>query len=324
METKLNKTEKAVQKYCEALTKTIKELDEGWRRTWLTTKGGGKAQSGDGRPYNAMNQFLLYLMTDANGWNYPIYITFQKAHELGAHVKKGEKANPVLFWCINAYKNGQRITIDEWRNLPKDEQKEWKTAPVLRTYDVFNIDQTTLKEDNPKAYDKMANRFEIPEMKTEDGMYVNDKLDALIGGGWCCPIHPEKQDRAYYSMATDTITLPLKAQFNVDDADTGGQEYYAAALHEMAHSTGIEKRLNRNMGGGFGSEDYGREELVAELTAAVCGHELGFNTRVEKNNAAYISSWLKSINEQPRFLVSVLSDVSKAVTMVHEHLEKVG
>lgn len=324
METKLNKTERAVQKYCEVLTKTIQELDEGWRKTWLTTQAGGRAQSGDGRAYNSMNQFLLYLMASANGWKYPVYITFKKAHDLGAHVKKGEKSVPVLFWAINAYKDGKRITIDELNNLPKEEQKEWKTAPVLRTYDVFNIDQTNLEEANPKAYEKMANRFEVPEMKTEDGMYVCEKMDALINGGWCCPIHPEKQDRAYYSPASDTIVIPIKAQFNVEDAETGGQEYYAAALHEMAHSTGIEARLNRNMRGCFGSEEYGREELVAELTAAVCGQELGFNTRVQKNNAAYISSWLKSINEQPKFLVSVLSDVSKAVTMVQEHLEKVG
>jgi antirestriction protein ArdC len=91
-------------------------------------------------------------------------------------------------------------------------------------------------------------------------------------------------------------------------------------LHEMAHSTGSKNRLNRLGGSAFGSEDYAKEELVAELTAALIGHSLGFNTRVRENNAAYLSSWLKSLKEEPKFLVSVLSDVSKAAQMIESSL----
>lgn len=324
MEAKVNKTEKAVQMYCELMIKTINELEQGWRKTWLTTSGGGRPTNGDGRAYNAMNQFLLYLVTEANGYDLPVYLTFKKTKELGAHVRKGAKSVPVFFWCINAYKDGKRISIDEYNDLPASEQKAWKTAPVLKCYDVFNVKQTSLEDDNPKAYAKIKDRYQVPELKGEDGMYVNESLDSLINGGWVCPITTKKQDRAFYNPSGDYIVLPIKAQFNVDDAFRGGQEYYSTALHEMAHSTGIEKRLNRKLGTGFGSEDYGREELVAELTAAVCGHELGFNVEVQKNNAAYLSSWLKQIKEQPKFLVSVLSDVSKAVGMVQAQLEKVG
>ena len=88
----------------------------------------------------------------------------------------------------------------------------------------------------------------------------------------------------------------------------------------VGKSLGSKNRLNRLGGSAFGSEDYAKEELVAELTAALIGHSLGFNTRVRENNAAYLSSWLKSLKEEPKFLVSVLSDVSKAAQMIESSL----
>jgi antirestriction protein ArdC len=116
----------------------------------------------------------------------------------------------------------------------------------------------------------------------------------------------------------------MKRQFNLGGTDEeiflAGQEFYSTMLHEMAHSTGSKNRLNRLGGSAFGSEDYAKEELVAELTAALIGHSLGFNTRVRENNAAYLSSWLKSLKEEPKFLVSVLSDVSKAAQMIESSL----
>ena len=62
---------------------------------------------------------------------------------------------------------------------------------------------------------------------------------------------------------------------------------------------------------------------MAELTAAMCGHELGFNTAVEKNNAAYLSSWLKAIKKEPTFLISVLADVNKAASYIDKAMAKV-
>lgn len=92
----------------------------------------------------------------------------------------------------------------------------------------------------------------------------------------------------------------------------------------MTHSTMTADRCNRaGNSKKFGDEAYGREELVAELTAAMCGHELGFNTAVEKNNAAYLSSWLKAIKKEPTFLISVLADVNKAASYIDKAMAKV-
>ena len=159
-------------------------------------------------------------------------------------------------------------------------------------------------------------------------MYQNARLDALIGGEWLCPIKTMRQDKACYIPSKDEILLPEKEQFNqggtAEEVYGAGYEFYSTALHEIAHSTGAEKRLNRiAKGDTFGSQSYGREELVAELTAAMCGHELGFNTAVEKNNAAYLSSWLKTLKEEPRYLVSVLADVNKAANMISEAIDNV-
>lgn len=326
MEKKINKTERAVARYCDMMVETIKGLEQGWRKTWLTTTANGRPMNADGRAYNRMNEFFLQLVCDGAGYELPVFLTFNQCRALGAMVRKGEKSFPVLFWNLYAKnsKTGNNIKIDDYHKLTPAEQKEFDVIPVLKTYDVFNLAQTNIAEVKPEMVEKLKALFTVPETKPADGMYTNDKLDALIAGAWVCPIKVEKQDRAFYSIASDSITLPLKEQFNLggteDDIYRAGQEFYSTMLHEMAHSTGAEKRLNRTKGKRFGDADYGREELVAELTAALCGHELGFNTAVEKNNAAYLSGWLKTIKREPSFLVSVLADVSKAAKMIDDAL----
>lgn len=319
MEKKMNKTDKAIEKYCDMMIKRINELKEGWRKTWLSVECNGEPVNADGRKYNSMNAFMLYLITEFEGYRFPVFVTYNKAKQLGAHVKKGETSFPVIFWKWMAKtETGEYIDA-------KDAGENDKVFPILKTFDVFNVDQTTIEEDAPEWLAKLQKRYTAPTLNGTDGMYVNEQMDALIGGEWVCPIHTKKQDCACYSPAKDVITLPTKEQFNDGkNAYEGGMEFYAAALHEMAHSTGSEKRLNRTMKGFFGGKDYGREELVAELTAAICGHNLGFNTRVQDNNAAYLSSWLKQIKEEPKYLVSVLSDVSKAVGMIESEIAKVG
>jgi hypothetical protein len=99
-------------------------------------------------------------------------------------------------------------------------------------------------------------------------------------------------------------------------------EYYSSALHEMAHSTGTESRLNRVKGDRFGDPKYAKEELVAELTAANTGYALGFDKRILDNNAAYLDGWISVLKENPKFIVSVMADVNKASNMVLEAVDK--
>ena len=99
-------------------------------------------------------------------------------------------------------------------------------------------------------------------------------------------------------------------------------EYYSTALHEMAHSTGTESRLNRGSHEKFGDAKYAKEELVAELTAAMVGNSMGFDKRILDNNAAYLDGWISTLKENPKFIVSVIADVNKAANMVLEEVDK--
>ena len=104
--------------------------------------------------------------------------------------------------------------------------------------------------------------------------------------------------------------------------DKDGMEYYSTALHEMAHSTGTEPRLNRGSHEKFGDAKYAKEELVAELTAAMVGNSMGFDKRILDNNAAYLDGWISTLKENPKFIVSVIADVNKAANMVLEEVDK--
>ena len=170
---------------------------------------------------------------------------------------------------------------------------------------------------NKEKYDKILDRFKAPELRDTKGMYVNAALDRMFERQeWICKIQTDKMsDSAYYSPSRDIIVLPKKEQFNIsstpEEIYKDGMEYYSSALHEMTHSTGTPERLNR-----------AKEELVAELSAAMMGNAMGFDARILDNNAAYLDGWITTLREDPKFIVSVMADVNKASGMVLEEIDK--
>ena len=98
-------------------------------------------------------------------------------------------------------------------------------------------------------------------------------------------------------------------------------EFYSTMLHEMAHSTMTPERLNREAGSKFGDPKYAKEELVAELTAAMISHSMGFDTSVTDNSAAYLDSWITVLKQEPKFIVSVMADVNKASEMILDRVD---
>lgn len=123
---------------------------------------------------------------------------------------------------------------------------------------------------------------------------------------------------AYYSISKKSICIPLKEQFK------DGESFYGNTLHEMAHSTGAADQLNRLKPASFGSADYATEELVAELTAALCCQYYGFDKHIKDDSAAYIKSWLKSLKENPSFIKTVLLDVKRASAMITNCIDKIS
>ena len=110
--------------------------------------------------------------------------------------------------------------------------------------------------------------------------------------------------------------------FDLEDTYRGGMEFYSTMLHEMTHSTMTPERLNREMGGRFGDPKYAKEELVAELTAAMISHSMGFDSKITDNSAAYLDSWIGVLKKEPKFIVSIMADVNKASDLILDHVDK--
>lgn len=327
-----SKVDAALQRFAEMLIKRMEEMQKDWHKGWI---GGGSMfglpQNISGRTYEGSNAFLLFLHTAENGYKAPVYMTYGQLHKEGAHVLKGEKAVPVFKWGFSIKdKDGKKVTEEEFHNMTDDEKKECKRRPFLKIYPEFNIDQTNMSEVNKEKYDAVVSQFRKTDAPTiTDGMYVNKAIDRMMEKQeWVCKIQYDKEEKgAYYSPAKDIVVLPTKAQFRIhpDDPEEcfkDGQEYYGTALHEMAHSTGHPSRLDRLKPAAFGSPEYAKEELVAELTSAMVGNTLGFDRRISDNNVAYLQNWTSALRKEPKFIVSVMSDVNKASRIIIENIDK--
>lgn len=327
-----SKVDAALQRFAEMLIKRMEEMQKDWHKGWI---GGGSMfglpQNISGRTYEGSNAFLLFLHTAENGYKAPVYMTYGQLYKEGAHVLKGEKAVPVFKWGFSIKdKDGKKVTEEEFDNMTDDEKKECKRRPFLKIYPEFNIDQTNMSEVNKEKYDAVVSQFRKTDVPTiTDGMYVNKAIDRMMEKQeWVCKIQYDKEEKgAYYSPAKDIVVLPTKAQFRIhpDDPEEcfkDGQEYYGTALHEMAHSTGHPSRLDRLKPATFGSPEYAKEELVAELTSAMVGNTLGFDRRISDNNVAYLQNWTSALRKEPKFIVTVMADVNKASRIIIENIDK--
>ncbi len=327
-----SKVDAALQRFAEMLIKRMEEMQKDWHQGWI---GGGSMfglpQNISGRTYEGSNAFLLFLHTAENGYKAPVYMTFGQLHKEGAQVLKGEKAVPVFKWGFSIKdKDGKKVTEEEFHNMTDDEKKECNRRPFLKIYPEFNIDQTNMSEVNKEKYDAVVSQFRKTDVPTiTDGMYVNKAIDRMMEKQeWLCKIQYDKEEKgAYYNPAKDIVVLPTKAQFRIhpDDPEEcfkDGQEFYGTALHEMAHSTGHPSRLDRLKPAAFGSPEYAKEELVAELTSAMVGNTLGFDRRISDNNVAYLQNWTSALRKEPKFIVSVMADVNKASRIIIENIDK--
>lgn len=276
----------------------------GWHKGWIggATAPSAMPQNVSGRGYSGSNSFFLQLDTALRGYSMPVYLTFKQTNDLGAYVKKGESAMPVLYWDIMARdKDGRKITKDTYRKMSLAERMQVQTIPFLKAYNVFNVDQTNLAEVKPDKVEALKKLFAPPELRDAEGMFTSKALDRMFEKQeWICPIQYDKQvPGAYFSPSKDIIVIPRKEQFNIgktpEEVYKDGMEYYSTALHEMAHSTGTEPRLNRGSHEKFGDAMYAKEELVAELTAAMVGNSMGFDKRILDNNAAYLDGWISTL-----------------------------
>ena len=135
---------------------------------------------------------------------------------------------------------------------------------------------------------------------------------------WICPIRPMHQDSAYYSITKNEIVVPEKRQFK------DGEAFYGTLFHEMTHSTGAKGVLDRLEPTAFGSKEYAREELVAELGSALVSQRYGMTKHIKEDSCAYLKSWLDSLKESPQFIKTTLMDVKKASSIITQKVDRIA
>lgn len=334
-EGKVDRIDNALQKFSDMLIARMEQMKESkWKKGWTDgrTAQFGLPQNLVGRPYTGSNAFLCQIHTTMEHYRMPVYLTIKQIRDAGGMIKKGEHSIPIFKWDLRIKdKDGKKLSESDYRNMTKEEQAECTVRPYLKVYNEWNIDQTNLEEVNKEKYDTILKRFKSEPIKDEVGMYKNEAFDNLLKEqSWVCPIEYEKfNESAFYSPKRDQIVVPSKKQFNIsntpEDVFKDGMEFYGTTIHEMAHSTGHESRLGRNgivKIDQFGSDQYAKEELVAELTSALIGNAMGFDSRIRENNIAYLQNWIGSLKKDPKFLKSVMSDVNKSSKMVLEHIDE--
>ena len=328
-----NKSADNLQKFAEMMSNIIiKAKSKNWKQGWLGVKGTilGLPQNITGRTYSGGNSFFLMADTSEKGYNTPVYMTFKQAKDRNLHVNAGEKSVPIFKWGLSIKdENGKTVSEEDYNAMSKEERDKFSVRPYPKVYHVFNIDQTNLSEVNKKKYDAIVARFKAPdeEVKDSKGMYINDALDRMFKEkAWHCDIRYNKpSSRAFYVPSQDFIVLPMKEQFNIgktaEEVYRDGMEYYSTALHEMAHSTGHESRLNRQFGAKR-TDGYAHEELIAEMTAALVGSTMGFDKKILENNANYLKGWLENLKRNPESITTIMSDVGKASDMIIEKIDE--
>lgn len=335
--------DRALEKFTELMVEKIQNIQTDWKKPWFTPGAAQMPKNLSGRQYNGMNSIILMLQQEKSGWTSGRYATFDRLTGLnftqnkqGARVpatdndgnklpqvsiNKGEKSTPVFlttFTVVNP-ETKERMRYDDYKQMSEEERAKWNIYPKLQVYNVFNIDQSNLKEARPELYEKLVSESKGEIRQSTEGMMEFPAIDAMIDKNlWYCPIKPTKGDDAYFSISKDEIIVPLKEQF-VD-----GESFYSNLFHEMTHSTGAESRLNRIKPASFGSREYSREELVAELTAALVSSQHGIEKHVKDDSAAYLKSWLDSLKEDPSFIKSALMDVKRASSIINNRIDAVN
>jgi len=273
----------------------VENLEKGnipWQKPWRTSLGVPKNLTNK-KAYRGIN----ILLTAFRNFNSPWWLSFKQCEKLGGKVKKGEKGTPVVFWnWINVKKS--TIKADENN---KNEDQVNKAIPFIRYYTIFNVEQCEGLEKHIPEVEKLP-EFN-PINKCEDIILKAIEKPKIEHGG----------SRAYYSPGTDHIKLPEKKDFH------GPEEYYCVLFHELAHSTGHEKRLNRPEvvnTATFGNHDYSKEELVAEITASfLCGYAGIENVTID-NSLAYIQSWVSTFQKKPKMIITASQQAQKAADYI--------
>lgn len=284
----------------ETVTAAIIELMERggaeWAKGWATSPAALPRRV-TGEAYRGINHFLLGMIGADRGFASPTWMTFNQAKELGGMVRKGEKSSPSIYFGTVEKDSGEGAGEGQ----SDGDSEGTRRIPFARLYRVFNVDQI----------DGLPARFAAaaPAAPAVNPDERNQAAEAALRASGA-NIAEDGGNRAFYRPATDSIHIPAFAKFHSTD------DYLATLAHELCHWTGAKHRLDRSLLNAFGSKDYAREELVAELGAAFVCNALGVAGNHIESHAAYLSSWVKCLREDKRAIFRAASAAQAAADMV--------
>ena len=334
-----SKEDEALDRFADLMIEKIESIQSDWQKPWFTKGAMLMPVNMDKRSYNGFNSLMLMLQQEKEGYQLPVWGTSFRINDFNymnggkrpavdkdgnklplVHVLKGEKSFPVFLTSFTVVdrETKEKIKYDDYKNLSSEEQERYNVYPKQHVYNVFNIDQTNLKEARPEIYQKYQNQYTLSPEGNQQQMDF-PPIDTMIKENlWICPIKPIYGDQAYYSISKQEIVVPEKRQFK------DGESFFSNLFHEMGHSTGASYALDRLKPSTFGSEEYAKEELVAELTAALTASKYGMEKNIKSDSAAYIKSWLSTLKEDPSFIKTTLTDVKKAHKMIDDRIQEVS
>jgi putative DNA primase/helicase len=288
-----NKTPYAEQ----VATTLIAQLQAGsapWQRPWQPGELRLPYNALSGKEYRGMNTIWLHMQGHAD----PRWMTYKQAQVEGAQVRKGETGTRVMYWKLE---DEQTMKDDQGRPVLDEEGQPRKIRvklerPRVFTAVVFNAEQID-------GLPALAAKPVGPEPER------HARAEAILDRSGAKIAYLPGSGRAFYRPATDSITLPERTQFATADG------FYAIALHELAHWSGHPSRLARDLAHPFGSEGYAREELRAEIASLMLGERLEIG-HDPSQHAAYVGSWIKVLQDDPREIFRAASDAERITTYV--------
>lgn len=280
----------------------VSQLEQGvipWRMPWSGGFNGAVSYT-TGRPYSFLNQMLLGESGE--------YLTFNQVKTLGGSVKKGAKSRLVVFYKPLVLKS--KDTGDSVSSDGKTDEHQ-RIIPMLRYYHVFHIKDTEgieskLEQQEERHHDPIAEA----DMVADEYVRRNAPLKLII----------TSSNKAFYSPSNDSVTVPKLDQYDVKE------EFYSTLFHELTHSTMTKERCDRKQPEGFsffGSHEYSKEELVAEMGAAMSLKRLGIDCdKAFRNSVGYIQSWLKQLRNDRKFVVWAAGKAEQAVKYMFNDKEQ--
>ena len=258
----------------------------GWTKSWATPGGQLPTSMSTGKTYRGINLLILGMSRAAAGYGSHHWATYRQWESMGAQVQKGQKSTTVILY--KPLKVSDKVTGED------------KTIPLLRTFAVFNADQVD-------GYEAPSVIDEIDHTKLEQPGTLADDLAARAG----CDVRFSDPDRAFYSPGHDFVNMPRATQFDTVE------NYAATLLHELTHWTGHGSRLDRNFSRN-GLKDYAREELVAELGAAMMCGSIGITPEPLPDHAKYLSVWVERLKDEPKTIFSAAADAGRAAEWIYQ------